>query len=105
MSRTRQNRAWPPPPPRPCAEVAGMVAGRPREEAPRDLATRRFAAYLGQLSSMACSTESVFDPLLLAQSETPVQKLPWPTAGGMRSEASKPIAVAPLAMAFATFSL
>ena len=54
---------------------------------------------------MACSTESVFVPLELAQSEMPVQKLPWPTAGGIRSEASKPMAVALLAMSFATFSL
>ena len=47
---------------------------------------------------MAFSTVSVFDPLALAQSEIWVQKLPWPTAGGIRSEASKPMAVAPVAV-------
>jgi hypothetical protein len=48
---------------------------------------------------------SVLAPLLLAQSEAPVQKLPWPTSGGIRSEASKPTEVPPPRMALATLSL
>ena len=73
---------------------------------PRHRRPRRRGLGRGRGERGSASVELVvLLPLLFAQSEMPVQKEPWPTAGGIRSEASKPMAVAPVAMAFATFSL
>src|SRR5450759_3883505 len=82
---------------------AETVAGRPPSgDAPRKPSDRYWA---GQLSSMAFRTASVLVPPLLAHWTVWVQKVPAPTLPGMRSEASKPIPAAVLAMSAATVSL